>query len=125
MSEPKEVVENAATRTLQRYFSSLVEGLQDPDVAASQLYSVKVVPWSILERVTTGASRFTKSFQLMSAVRSHLTTNPSSIDIFIQLLQDRLNLQEIADSMKVTYQGELNYILIVKGRVQGLRGYAT
>ena len=111
MSEPKEVVENAATRTLQRYFSSLVEGLQDPDVAASQLYSVKVVPWSIIEKVTctTGVSRFTKNAQLLSAIRSHLTTNPSSIETFIQLLQDRLNLQEIADSMKETYQGELNF----------------
>ena len=112
MSEPKEVVENAATRTLQRYFSSLVEGLQDPDVAASQLYTVKVVPWSIIEKVTctTGVSRLTKNAQLMSAIRSHLTTNPSSIEIFIQLLQDRLNLQEIADNMKETYQGKLNYI---------------
>ena len=113
MSEPKEVVENAATRTLQRYFSSLVEGLQDPDVVATRLYSVNVVPWSILERVTStiGLSRFSKSAELMSAVRRHIITNPSSIDTFIQVLQDKSNLQEIAYSMKETYQGKLNNCL--------------
>ena len=98
---------NATTESLQCYFSSLVGAIQDPIIAASELYSVKLVSWPVVEKMSTlGLSKCEKNFQLLSAIRSQLATDPSGIEIFIQVLNTKLDLQEIAKRMKEKYQGE-------------------
>lgn len=97
----------AATESLQCCFSSLVGAIQDPIIAASELYSVKLVSWPVVEKMPTlGLSKCEKNFQLLSAIRSQLATDPSGIEIFIQVLNTKLDLQEIAKGMKEKYQGE-------------------
>lgn len=98
---------NATTESLQCYFSSLVGAIQDPIIAASELYSVKLVSWPVVEKMPTlGLSKCEKNFQLLSAIRSQLATDPSGIEIFIQVLNTKLDLQEIAKGMKEKYQGK-------------------
>ena len=105
-----ETEQNFATKTLQNHFNSLVQGFQDPVVAASELYSAELVSWSVLEKIhsTTGVSRVDKNVELLLAVRSHLSTNPSALKRFILVVQNKLYLQEIATSMSDKYQGQPN-----------------
>ena len=99
---------NAATESLQHYFSNLVVAIQDPVQAASELYSEKLVSWPVIEKMPTlGLSNRDKNFQLLSAIHSQLATNPSGIERFIQVLNAKLNLQEIAKRMEEKYRGEL------------------
>ena len=98
---------NAATKSLQHYFSSLMVAIQDPVLAASELYSLKLVPLPIFEKMLTlGVSRCEKNGQLLSAIHSQLATNPSEIEVLIQILNVKLNLQDIAKGMEDKYQGE-------------------
>ena len=108
MAEVETCEKNAATESLQYYFSSLVVAIQDPVLAASELYSVKLVSWPVVEKMPTlGLSKCEKNFQLLSAIHSQLATNPSGIEMFIQVLNAKLDLQEIAKGMEDKYQGEL------------------
>ena len=98
---------NAATESLQHYFSSLMVAIQDPVLAASELYSLKLVPLPIFEKMLAlGVSRCEKNGQLLSAIHSQLATNPSEIEVLIQILNVKLNLQDIAKGMEDKYQGE-------------------
>ena len=82
--------------------------IQDPMLAASELYSMKLVPWPVVEKMLTlGVSKYEKSCQLLSAIRSQLEMNPSEIETFIRVLGAKLDLQEIAKGMEDKYQGEL------------------
>ena len=83
--------------------------IQDPMLAASELYSMKLVPWPVVEKMltTVGVSKCEKNCQLLSAIRSQLETNPSEIETFIRVLGVKLDLQEIAKGMEDKYQGEL------------------
>lgn len=82
--------------------------IQDPVVAASELYSESLVPWPIVENMgTLGVSNSEKKVNLLSAVRSHLTLTPSAIERFIMVLDVKLKVQEIAKEIEKTYQGEL------------------
>ena len=104
------IEENFATKTLQIHFNDLVQGLQDPVVAASELYSAELVTMSVLEKIhgTIGLSRVDKNIQLLLAVHSHLLTNPSALGRFILIVQNKLHLQDIATSMSDKYQGQPN-----------------
>ena len=106
------IEENFATKTLQIHFNDLVQGLQDPVVVASELYSAELVSWSVLEKIhsTTGVSRVDKNVELLLAVRSHLSTNPSALERFILIVQNKLHLQDIATSMSDKYQGQPNEV---------------
>ena len=108
-SDPSEMCEkNAATESLQHYFSNLVVAIQDPVLASNELYSMKLISWPMVENVLRlDLPKSDKNFQLLSAIRSQLATNPSGIEVFIQVLQTKLNLQEIAKGMEEKYQGEL------------------
>ena len=106
--EDVECEKNAATESLQHYFSNLVVAIQDPVQAASELYSVKLVSWPVVEKMPTlGLSNRDKNFQLLSAIHSQLATTPSGIERFIQVLNAKLDLQEIAKRMEEKYRGEL------------------
>ena len=99
---------NAATESLQDYFSDLVVAIQDPVIAASGLFSVKLISWPVVENMSTlGLPKSDKNFQLLCAIRSQLATNPSGIERFIQVLNAKLDLQEIAKRMEERYEGEL------------------
>ena len=99
---------NAATESLQHYFSDLVVAIQDPVLAASELYSVKLISWPVVGKMSpSGLSKCEKNFELLSAIHSQLATNPSGIERFIQVLNTKLNLQEIAERMDEKYRGEL------------------
>ena len=104
------IEENFATKTLQHYFNDLVQGLQNPIVAASELYSAKLVSMSVLEKIhsTTGLSRIDKNVELLLSVHSHLSTNPSALERFILIVQNKLHLQDIATSMSDKCQGQRN-----------------
>ena len=104
------IEENFATKTLQIHFNDLVHGLQDPVVAASELYSAELVSMSVLEKIhsTIGLSRVDKYIQLLLAVHSLLSTNPSALGRFILIVQNKLHLQDIATSMSDKYQGQPN-----------------
>ena len=82
--------------------------IQDPTLAASELYSVKLVSLPMVEKMMTlGLTKCEKNCQLLSAINSQLETNPSGIEILTQVLNTKLDLQEIAKGMKDKYQGEL------------------
>ena len=100
---------NAATESLQHYFSTLIDAIQIPIRAASELYSMKLVSWPVVKEMqTVGVSDCEKNIQLLSAIRSQLATNPSGIEMFIEVLRsDKLDLQEIAKGLEDKYQGEL------------------
>ena len=99
---------NAATESLQDYFSDLVDAIQDPVIAASGLFSVKLISWPVVENMSTlGLPKSDKNFQLLCAIRRQLAINPSGIERFIQVLNAKLDLQEIAKRMEERYQGEL------------------
>ena len=103
-----DVEKNAATESLQHYFSDLVVAIQDPVLAASELYSVNLVSLPVVEKMSLlGLTRSEKNSQLLSAIHSQLATNPSGIERFIQVLNAKLNLQEIAEGIEEKHQGEL------------------
>ena len=98
--------DNDATETFQEYFGSLVNAIQDPVIAASELYSVKLVTWPIVEKAgTTGLTKSDKNVQLLSAVRSRLATDPSQMDKFIRILDVKLELHDVATEISKTFQG--------------------
>ena len=106
MAEHTELERNAATESLQHYFSSLMVAIQDPTLAASELYSMKLVSLPMVEKMMTlGLSKCEKNCQLLSAINSQLETNPSGIETLTQVLNTKLDLQEIAKGMKDKYQG--------------------
>ena len=103
-----DVEKNAATESLQHYFSDLLIAIQDPVLAASELYSVKLVSLPVVEKMSLlGLTRSEKNSQLLSAIHSQLATNPSGIKRFIQVLNAKLNLQDIAEGIEEKHQGEL------------------
>ena len=108
MADVESCEKNAATESLQHYFSNLVVAIQDPVIAASELYSVKLISWPVVGKISTsGLSKCEKNFELLSAIHSQLATNPSGIEIFIQVLNAKLNLQEVAMRIEDKYLGEL------------------
>ena len=101
-----EVDENEATEAFQHYFCSLVKAIQDPEIAASELYSVKLVTWPIVEKTgTIGLTKSAKNIQLLSAVRSRLATDPSEMEKFIRILDVKLELHDLAMEISKTFQG--------------------
>jgi Zn-dependent M32 family carboxypeptidase len=109
MADVETCEKNAATESLQHYFGILVAAIQDPMLAASELYSMELVSWPVVEKMPTlGLSNRDKNFQLLCAVHSQLAINPSGIKRFIQVLNAKLNLQEIAKKMEEKYRGELD-----------------
>jgi hypothetical protein len=108
MADTETCEKNAATESLQHYFSALMGAIQDPMLAASELYSLKLVSLSVVDKMSLlGLTISEKNSQLLSALHSQLATNPSGIEIFIQVLNAKLNLQEIAKRMEEKYRGEL------------------
>ena len=98
--------ENEATETFQQYFGSLVNAIQDPEIAASELYSVKLVTWPIVEKAgTIGLPKPSKNIQLLSAGRSRLATDPSEMEKFVRLLDVKLELHDIATEISKTFRG--------------------
>ena len=103
-----DVEKNAATESLKHCFSYLVVAIQDPVLAASELYSVNLVSLPVVEKMSLlGLTRSEKNSQLLSAIHSQLATDPSGIERFIQVLNAKLNLQEIAERIEEKHQGEL------------------
>ena len=116
MADVQSCEKNAATESLQHYFSDLVVAIQDPVIAASELYSVKLISWTVADNASTlGLPKSVINFKLLSAIRSQLATNPSGIDILIQLLNAKLNLQEIAKKIEEKYRGEVVQSIPEKG----------
>ena len=64
--------------------------------------------------LTLGLPKSDKNFQLLCAIRRQLATNPSGIERFIQVLNAKLDLQEIAKRMEERYQGELSGSATIK-----------
>ena len=108
-----EIEKNAATESLQHYFSSLMVAIQDPVLAASELYSVKLIPLPVFEKMlTSGVPRCEKNGQLLSAIHSQLAMNPPEIETLIQVLDAKLAVHEIAKGMEDKYQGELHRLVV-------------
>ena len=101
-------MKNAAAESLQHYFSTLVVAIQDPVLAASELFSLKLISLPVVEKMSLlGLTKSEKNSQLLSAIYSQLATTPSGIERFIQVLNTKLNLPEIAKRIEEKHQGEL------------------
>ena len=69
---------------------------------------MNLVSLPVVEKMSLlGLTRSEKNSQLLSAIHSQLTTNPSGIERLIQVLNTKLNLQEIAERIEEKHQGEL------------------
>ena len=110
MAEAHTAEENAATETLQRHFGTLLHSIQNSSFVASHLYSAKLITWPTMDKLrTVGLSGLEKNFELLSSVHSRLLTNPTEIDTFIQIIELKLQFQELAKGMRETYQGRTLY----------------
>ena len=66
MADHADVEKNAATESLKHCFSNLVVAIQDPVLAASELYSVNLVSLPVVEKMSLlGLTRSEKNSQFI------------------------------------------------------------
>ena len=93
----------AQAEIFQKYFSDLVESIQDPEFLACKLYSERIITVSVREAASTTHARAQRALNLMSAVETKVKGEPHAFDVFLSVLHKKSLMSDLYRRMRDEY----------------------
>ena len=95
---------SAESEAFRKCSAELIQGIQDTDQLAWELYSDNVVSKFVVERVNAESFPADKKTKLFSAVGDQINVNPPKFQILLHALRKRSQLKVVIDKLETTYR---------------------
>ena len=88
-------------RTFREHYDSLYHAIQDPLSLANRLFSQGIIALTVQEQMgVSRLSRLEKNNVLLGAIEMQIHTNPSTLSMFLSILNEDPSVQSLGENMR-------------------------
>lgn len=93
--------ETAEYRTFREHYDNLYHAIQDPLSLANRLFSEGIIASAVNEQMSVSVTpRLDKNNALLRAVEMQIRTNPSTLQVFLSILNEDPSVQSLVQNMQ-------------------------
>ena len=93
--------ETAEYRIFREHYDNLYHAIQDPLSLANRLFSEGIIASAVNEQMSVSATpRLEKNNALLRAVEMQIRTNPSTLQVFLSILNEDSSVQSLVQNMR-------------------------